>query len=860
MKTTLHLLLMLCLGIGLTTPSSRADKSPAADCVQNLLLSIDVDDMLDSGEAFMLQVANKFYQEGKLPRTGQAQSRLMQIEGSRKRDQLAEVLKKYNLTLDEWKVLEGAELPTQLVLGTRSFLEKLKTVRPNGRKLSKEKAAVLEKLNAAVDEAREKLKAALMIAEQVSLTNAHRFLDEKEVNATLQSLSRDPKYTLAQLGYSSLGEWRERIVIKSTKIRTKAQKALMEALKHYADFSGFIPETDQEILAAISWGLSTRASDIQVFFGKDKLFSSVGAFVDLTKEKNKAVFSRVIDQRYFSAERKRKMLEAIRNASEIVFFKLAENQDLKNFAAVERLAEKHNAPIIVAPAFSEVGLIPDKLKWLFEHPNVHIMVDAGIQLTKEFYVVDPGTEDKRDNPFVGLEKIYQPTDRVLVFHPRVRALTRPTGNFDYHPGYFMTTGSMSDPAYWSKFNTGMVTDFRAQQEAERNRGVVMLSRRYQNDNLSPLTGSAHGMVPRRVSYAKASYGNPEGLFDLGVLYTEDGAKTLDTIPAIVLGDVHLGITDPQFLKGTFQLFKEMRILEKNPKFGQMGEYEYTQGSINLRTLVLHDLIDGTPNNRHTVENLLTRAMQDKEGALDLENHVRFAASWVKQLTTMLPNLSVVVPVDNHGSDWLIKKLQEGDLTRGHRPRELPLLLRLMYEAIEDRANPYERIFQYFGIDTDRVRFLSNTETHRIGIDLENPNTSSLVQGVEVGQHSHQGVNGARSISLQRLLTSYGANVTGHTHSTAEFAQAKKVGTGTGKQDYQKGPSSADASLAIVYNEQAIQILRMERGSFSPNAAPQDAIEFFPNESFPRIIERKHPPGGPTTDQFRGDPPVVRYRR
>jgi len=486
------------------------------------------------------------------------------------------------------------------------------------------------------------------------------------------------------------------------------------------------------------------------------------------------------------------------------------------------------------------------------------MVDRGIQLTKDFYVVDHGYEDKRQNPFIGMDRIYEPTDRVILFHPRVKALTRATGNYDTHPGYFMTTGSMSDPAYFGKFSISMSTDERAQLEAERNRSVVVLSRKYKSKQFSRLVGSANGIAPRRVRFTEAMYGNPAGLFDLGKIYTETGPFELKAIPALILGDIHLGNTDLQFLAATHEAMESLRIVSRNPAYGQAYQSEYIRGPVHLGAMVLHDLIDGGPNNGHNFDQMVTRAIEDQSGHLDLENHVKYAASYLKQLCQLLPDTNFVIPVDNHGSDWLMKRLQQADFQNANRPAEIPLLLRLMLEAITEKVNPYKRIFQYYGVDTDRVLFMDKADTYRVGIDIQDPSKYKLVQGIEIGQHSHMGISGAKSISLGKLLTAYGANVTGHTHSSAEDGTSLKVGTGTPvRQGYHRGPSNSDASIAVAYSETAMQLLRMERGSFIPNGEHQDPREFFPSHEFPRLLVRKMPPGGAQTDQYRANPPTDR---
>jgi hypothetical protein len=822
---------------------------------------------LSLSEVFILFASSKLYEYGHLPKAQTATYRLIRVEAAdaqSSREELQKlfetVLKDYKIKLDEWKSVESIELGKS-ELGSPDFSQKLQTLRVGKTRLTEEQAAVFKKLTAAAENARNRLKALLSASERTAFEETNKFLSEHDLLSLLRQFAKNPKLNLDFIGVADIAEWRYDLMTEAQAFRNSIQKKIMSALVDAANGASEIPESDERVLAMVAEKMRVTVEDLKPFFGASGIFENAHALVMATKEARPGSFVKVIDRRFFSEERKQNMLKAVREANEIVLFKMAENQDLKDFAAVKALAQSLNAPIIVAPAFAEIGLIPHKLDWLFEEPNVHFMVDRGIQLTRDFYIVDHGFEDKRDNPFIGLHKLYAPTDRVVQFHVRVRSETRATGIYDQRPGYFMSTGSMSDPAYFGKFRISMSTDERAQLEAEMNRSVTVLSRRYRSDKFGNLVGSANGIAPRRARYTESRYGYPAGLFDLGTIYSENGATEVKSLPAVILGDIHLGNTDPLFLKATLDALISLRLIEANPNFGKPMEMEYREGPVSLGALVFHDLVEGSPNNRHNMESLLTRAIEDARGALDFHDHFQSAAALVKQVTQLLPNTKVVVPIDNHGSDWLVKRLQEADLFKGSRPKEVPIILKLMLAAIEDKANPYERIFQHFGIDTDQVLFLDKGETFRAGIDLNNPTAFRMVHGVEVGQHSHMGKNGAKSISLAHLLTAYGANVTGHTHSSAEHGQSVKVGTGTPvRQGYHRGPANCDASIAVVYSDQAIQLLRMEKGSFIPKAPAQDAAEFFPGDEYPRMLIRKMPPGGPTTDQFRSDPPVNRHPR
>ena len=852
---------LLCLAYPCFAENSAQDKGKGKSC------SILLDSGLPIQQSFILQVSSKLFTAGTLPKSSLATYRLLEIGGASEvgaadKDQLLKVfqetLAEIGLTLEDWKSLEGIEFKEKEFLVTTAFTQLIDRM-----DLTSEQKTALKKLDEAAEVARGQLRAALSQAEAESLNRNARFLPESELDLIIQRLVRDPKSGLKKLGLGALSEWRYRVLVgRDPKSRKQLEKKILDAFKDYASGTGSIPESDDILYTEMSEIIGNTTDDIKYFFGEKGLFKTTSEFIERAKTESPGVFTKVLDKRIFTEARKQRMREAIRNASDLVVFKLGENQDLINFEEVERIANELNAPIIVSPAFSEIGLIPNKLKWLFDHPNVHIFAGEMIQISKDMYLINNGAADKDENPFVGLPRYFQPTDRAIFFHSKVRTLTRPSGNYDTQTSYFTTTGTMSNPVFNSQFTQGMKMDFRAKREGKVNRSVMVLSRRYKHSIFGDQIGSSHGIAPRRVSFTPGYFGNREGLFDLGKLYTKDSVEKLKWLPGIVLADLHAPNTDPKYLKAALKLLIDLEVLVKNPHFGAPGEYELTQGPVELGFITIHDLADSLSLNEHIRDALLTRSKLDFDAALSIESSFKRVAAVANQLMKLLPNTRFVVPVDNHGYDWLMKRLQNGDLTRGMMPKDAPMVLRLMVEAIENRINPYERVFQNYGVDTSQFIFLTPDDTYRVGIDLKSPNKYGILQGNEIGQHSQMGINGAKSISLIRLLEAYGANVTGHTHSTAEHGQSKKVGTATNiRQDYHRGPSGSDQSIAIVYSPEAVQILRLEKGTFIPNAPGRPAEEFFPSDEFPVVTEREKLPEGLTTsEQLRSNPPVDSYRR
>ncbi len=183
-------------------------------------------------------------------------------------------------------------------------------------------------------------------------------------------------------------------------------KALTTAFLHILKRIEEIPEHEEEIYDLLGTELALTTDQVKRIISEAKDFKDMTSFIDFVKQKHPSSFKKIIDRRVYSEARKNAMLADLRKYDTYILFRLAENQDLGDFDAIRRLSQALHAPIIVSPSFSEINLIPSKLAWLFHEPNVHFLIDQGIQILKDFYVVDHGFEYKRQEPLQGLDAYY----------------------------------------------------------------------------------------------------------------------------------------------------------------------------------------------------------------------------------------------------------------------------------------------------------------------------------------------------------------------------------------------------------------------------------------------------------------------
>jgi len=698
----------------------------------------------------------------------------------------------------------------------------------------------------------------LVSAEKKSLRSKnHRLLTEEEINGVLGELMKGQ--SLAKLGFKSLSEWRAyAISSENGDLRELAMNGVLSALKTVAKETD-IPETDEALFVALALTLKTTQSEIDNFFGKGQgaLFKSTSEMIKLAQEKFPNDFAKILDLRFFGEEYTNKMREAVRNAPKVLVVRLNEGQDIKavNEAITLAKAFGKNIPIIVCPAFGEVGLINTSKRFqdLASHPNVFFFVDRTMSLDGRTVIANIGFHSKRVNPLPPwLDNLFNPDQTVVVPHGMIFSRTRYYLD-DFAKGTVITTGTLSNPEFNGPRRMSMATDDHASLAMNDRLGLLILDRQYPQIPAFESLGGASEFVPRRAILTKERYGNPAGLFDLGKIYTHDGKVVqIPAYPGVILGDLHLGVTDPLALNGVLNSFKSQGILKPNPNFGKKaGELELTAGPVGLGVIMLHDIPENTPFSHWILEQVVSRAIADEKGALDITNYFQFIAAWITQLSKMLPDTVFGITIDNHGFEWIVKTLQNRDMLRT-RPKELTLILDLILSAIKDGANPYERILQRFGVNTDKVHFLGTQDSLRIGIDPKRPSKFSILNGANVGEHGQHGKNGARfSMSITDANRAYGESAEGHHHSTSESYGSKRVGTLTGKQGWHTGASNSDASMIYVYSEDVMQILRASKsGEFEPNGkVVQNPEDFFPSAEYPIITKRER--GGETIDNYSG---------
>lgn len=254
---------------------------------------------------------------------------------------------------------------------------------------------------------------------------------------------------------------------------------------------------------------------------------------------------------------------------------------------------------------------------------------------------------------------------------------------------------------------------------------------------------------------------------------------IDSISAIILGDLHFGHHDQEVLKSTFDFINK----------------------ITPKNVVLHDVFDGNSINHHDMSDPFIQYGKEVQGTNDLE----------KEIDNMLINLvpfekfnNVVIVRSNH-DDFLDRWLKNEDWKKQPTLKNSRLYMKfsdILLGQYADNPNSVGGVIPYL-INKVFPKFITL-----------NRGSSFRVKGWELGQHGDIGANGSRGSLLQfrKLNTKI---VVGHYHSPGRKDGALAVGTSTKLRiGYNQGPSSWLQSHVIIHNDGRAQHISFIDGEFT----------------------------------------------
>ncbi len=267
--------------------------------------------------------------------------------------------------------------------------------------------------------------------------------------------------------------------------------------------------------------------------------------------------------------------------------------------------------------------------------------------------------------------------------------------------------------------------------------------------------------------------------DLYYKVSKEGITKVDSIAAIVLGDIHFGHHDQEVLDSTMELLNK----------------------VTPTHVVLHDVFDGNSISHHEMKDPFIQYGKEVNGTNDLK----------KEVDEMLDGLApfekfknVVIVRSNH-DDFLDRWLKNEDWKK--QPTYKNSRLYMKYS---------DMLLEQYGEDPYNVKGVIPTLINERYPKFKTLGRSAsyLVKGFELGAHGDVGSNGSRGSLLQfrKLNTKI---IVGHYHTPGRKDSALSVGTSTHlRVGYNKGASTWLQSHVLIHTDgraQHINFIRDKEG-------------------------------------------------
>jgi hypothetical protein len=427
----------------------------------------------------------------------------------------------------------------------------------------------------------------------------------------------------------------------------------------------------------------------------------------------------------------------------------AQNNTLVNrdfLASLRSFCKLHKAKLIVIPCRYRNPTPPqeaDRENIWYDPAIVSDLIDERFYLPKIVVLADISINPTAVNPLSGMEALTGGRS-AIVAHPQIafKCVPTPKGQL---PLLLTTTGAITMPNY-SSSKAGKKGEFH------HSFGVVVIQSDRDKFHLRNISAQKDG-----------------SFIDLGIKYnrgTTDKART----KALVMGDLHIGVTCPKTILGTKKLIKHLQ----------------------PERIVLHDAFDGQTVNHHETSNPFAKYSHTFDSLTEeLAENERV----LKEYRSLCDEL---VLVNSNHNDFLYRWLQRIDWKTLNK-ETARFYLEAASAVTQDRdSDIYGKEMKRRGVD---ARFLELDESY-------------LVEGVELGFHGHLGSNGSRPSDKQYARTGM-KTIIGHRHSPGIEKGCYVVGTSTELVlGYVRGLSSWLNTHCLIYENGKRQLIHLIEGEYA----------------------------------------------
>jgi hypothetical protein len=418
--------------------------------------------------------------------------------------------------------------------------------------------------------------------------------------------------------------------------------------------------------------------------------------------------------------------------------------------SLEAYCSAHNAELIILTMNGKDASEKIFHESVAERPELY---HGNRGLNSNIAVSDMVVPPQNVDPSTGRLRFAQRDTTLVYAHPKQRLRPVPASNSKL-PRLLITTGAVTHPNYNPENHRGDVA-FRDHAYG----AVVVEVIDDVNYNVRHLGARKNGSI-----------------IDLGERFS--GGKLSNAVTeALVLGDLHIGDTDPKTMVANYEMIDYF-----HPK-----------------RLMIHDLMSGNSINPHEKDNLMTRARKWEKGQLSLEGELRACNTELQKLANAVGRRRSVNIISSNHDFFLNRYLESGDFVK--EPWNTGLAIKLAAVAC-DGGDPVEAGVRMMGNLPSNVHFLNLAD------DMK-------VWGWQLASHGHKGNSGARTASPLSRELAHGKSITGHTHSPSVLRDTIIVGTSTHLGlPYTEGSAGAwMAANAVLYEGGLAQLIPIINGKW-----------------------------------------------
>lgn len=271
--------------------------------------------------------------------------------------------------------------------------------------------------------------------------------------------------------------------------------------------------------------------------------------------------------------------------------------------------------------------------------------------------------------------------------------------------------------------------------------------------------------------------------DLGLKYDGDKSPKKIKTEAIVLGDLHVGETDPRTMEANYEMIKHF-----NPK-----------------RIFIHDLFNGASINPHEKNDRISKAQRKRLGNFLIEKELKQCYDILKDISKVAGQRCEINVVASNHDNFLYRYLSQDNFLEDTDNCDLACELFRIAIKEDTPVEAANRVVEYgikkMGKIPSNIQFLGMGDDYR-------------VWGYQLASHGHLGYSGGRgSVNAQEL--NHGKSITAHTHSPQKLRNTYIVGTSTSLDlAYTIGQGSKWlAANAPLYEGGTVQLLPIINGKW-----------------------------------------------